>query len=482
MSRSVSNRREFLRSAAVASAGAVVPYWWTAERARAADSASQGDRPKVGLIAAGGRGTFDAQCAIGALGQSGRPRGPQDPQWTTSFGEIAAICDVDRRQAEKANEALGGKADIYDDYRRLLDRKDIELVINATPDHWHTAITIDACKAGKDVYAEKPLTLTIDEGKILSRVVEQTGRIVQVGTQARSERRFHLAIELVRNGRVGKLKQVWVAIPHYSSKGGPFPKETVPKELNWEMYQGQAPLHDYCRRRTHGTFRNWREYAGGLLADWGSHHIDTAHWGMDCDLGGPLSVEARGVFPNPEGPEYYNTPNRFFARLMYPGDVEMLFFVAPLEPVRAGRPVDVTPEETEQLFGKDAPEEVKTLKRNGIMFIGDKERLFINRSGVYGKPVEDLNDNPLPDDAWRAFPYSTRDHMGNFFECVKSRRQPSAPVAIAHRAVTVCHLANISILLKRKIAWDPVKQQIVGDEEANAMLRREQRAPYGIRG
>ena len=149
-------------------------------------------------------------------------------QGAAALGDIVAVCDVDLKHAEQAKEAFGGKPDIYGDYRQLLDRKDIDVVINATPDHWHTIINVAACKAGKDVYAEKPLTLTIDEGKILCRVVEETGRIVQVGTQQRSEKAFQTAVELVRNGRDGKLKQVWVALPYYTTKGGPFAAQAVP--------------------------------------------------------------------------------------------------------------------------------------------------------------------------------------------------------------------------------------------------------------
>ena len=222
--------------------------------------------------------------------------------------------------------AFGGKPEIYEDYRKLLERPDIDVVTNGTPDHWHTAINIAALKAKKDVYGEKPLTLTIDEGKLLCKTVEETGRIFQVGTIQRSEKNFQTAVELVRNGRIGKLKQIWVALPYYSTKGGPFAKEQVPEALNWDLYQGQAPVHDYCLQRTHASFRWWYEYAGGIITDWGNHHIDIAHWGMDCDLSGPMSVEARGLFPNPEGPEYYNTPDRFFSRMLYPNGVEVLYF------------------------------------------------------------------------------------------------------------------------------------------------------------
>ncbi|MBN2580970.1 MAG: Gfo/Idh/MocA family oxidoreductase [Pirellulales bacterium] len=458
-----STRREFIRTGAgLAAAGSLTPYWLTGQRASAEEPASKNDRPLIGAVGMGSRGM-----AITV--------------WASKFGDVAAVCDLDRNHAEEARKIFKGKPDVYDDYRKLLERKDLDVIINGTPDHWHTAVNVAACRAGKDVYTEKPLTLTIDEGKLLCKVVEETGRIVQVGTQQRSDSRFQTAVELVRNGRLGTLRQVWVSVPYWSTKGGPFPDEPVPDGLDWNMYQGQAPEHAYCHQRTHGVFRWWYEYAGGVLTDWGNHHVDIAHWGMDCEHGGPSSVDARGLFPNPQGPQYYNTPDRFFARMQYPRGVELLFFSALNQRARYGEVeenVETSPEEMEKLFGKDVPEEILTFNRDGIMFLGDKGRVFVNRGGLYGKPVEELKENPLPDGAWRTYP--STDHMANFFECVKSRKQPCAPVQIEHRTVTACHLTNISLRLNRKIAWDPKTQQIVGDTEANAWLKRNQRAPYVI--
>ncbi len=456
-----STRREFLRqTAAVAGASAAVPYWLASRRASAAPS--KNDRPLVACIGVGGRGTGIAE-------------------WAARFGDVVAVCDADRRNAEKAQAALGGKAEIYQDYRKLLERNDVEIITNGTPDHWHTAVNVAACKAGKDVYAEKPLTLTIDEGKLLCKVVQQTGRIVQVGTMQRSYANFQTAVELVRNGRIGKLRQVWVALPYYTTKGGPFPTQPVPKELNWDLYQGQAPAHDYCVQRTHGNFRWWYEYAGGIITDWGNHHVDIAHWGMDCDLSGPTSVDARALFPNPKGTEYYNTPDRFFSRMLYPNGVEVLYFASLNQRARYGdvqQHSETTPEQLAAMFGKDVPDEIKTLNRDGIFFFGEKGRVFVNRGGVYGKAVDELKDNPFPSDAWRAYP--SDDHMANFFDCVKTRKQPCTPVEVEHRTVTACHLTNISLRLNRRIAWDPERQQIVGDDEANAWLARPQRKPYEI--
>lgn len=463
MSRGNVNRRVFLQSAAALAAGTTVtPYFFSNVRAHAAESAAKNDRPHVGLIGAGGRGRGDMKAAA-------------------RFGDVVAVCDADRLQAERAKQEMDGKPDICTDYRQLLDRKDIDVIVNGTPDHWHTAVNVAACQAGKDVYAEKPLTLTIEEGKLLCRVVQHTGRIVQVGTQQRSTQQFQTAVELVRNGRVGKLQQVWVALPYFSTKGGPFATGPVPENLNWDLYQGQAPEHEYCRQRTHGNFRWWYEYAGGIVTDWGNHHVDIAHWGMACELTGPTSVDARGLFPNPQGTQYYNTPDRFFSRMRYPNGVELLYFASLNERLRYGEVQghqETSPAEIERLFGPDVPEEIKTFNRNGIMFIGDRGRVFVNRGGIYGKPADELKDNPLPADAWRVPP--STDHMANFFECVKTRREPVAPVRIQHRTVTACHLTNMSIRLGRRLTWDPQAEQIVGYDEANAWQRREQRAPYTI--
>ena len=466
MSNPTFDRRGFLRSAArLTAAAGVVPYWFTGEQARADDSKSKNDRPRIGSIGVGGRGTAVMKDAA-------------------RFGDVVAVCDVDSKHAERAKAACGGKPDVYGDYRKLLERNDIDVITNGTPDHWHTAVNIAACRAGKDVYTEKPLTLTIDEGKILSKVVEETGRVVQVGTQQRSAKCFQTAVELVRNGRLGKLKQVWVVLPYYSTKAGPFPAEPVPDNLDWDMYQGQAPVHDYCRPRTHGNFRWGYEYAGGIITDWGNHHVDIAHWGADCELTGPVSIEARGIFPNQGKPDCFNTPDRFFSRMLYPNGVEVLYFAALNERRLYGGFVKehdaMTPKKVHYLFGKDCPDEIKTLDRNGIMFIGEKGRIFINRGAVHGKPAEQLKENPLPADAWRVRP--SNNHMANFFHCVKTRETPVSTVQIQHRTITACHLTNISIRLGRKLAWDPVAQQITGDPEANAWQKRKQRAPYLVTG
>lgn len=451
-------RRQFFRFGGAWGGAMAAAYWFSSEAGRAAEFKSNNDRPRIGAIGVGGRGTVIAQQAA-------------------RFGDVVAVCDVDRKHAERAKALLGGKPEVYEDYRRVLDRKDIDLITNGTPDHWHTAINVAACRSGKDVYTEKPLTLTIEEGKLLRKVVRETGRIVQVGTQQRSDPNFRLACTLVRNGRIGKLKQVTVILPFWSTKGGPFTPQRVPDHLNWDLWQGQAPVRDYYPERVHFNFRWWQEYAGGIITDWGQHHMDIAFWGMNLEDSGPLTVEGSGIFPNEGRPHCYNNPDRFVIKMTFPGGVELLYFVAQDPKQRES----LTPKEEADLFAKvqaDVPEE----KRNGIMFLGDAGRIFCNRGRAYGKAVEELKQNPLPPGAVKL--YESNNHMQNFFQCARSRQQPVCTVEVAHRVITACHLGNIAMRLKRKIMWDPVKEEIVGDSEAanSIYVRREQRPPYQIPG
>jgi len=419
MSSSHFTRRDFIKTSAAA--GVAAPYWITSRRAAAAES--KNDRPLLGAIGLGGQGTGIAKGA-------------------KRFGDFVAVCDVDRNHAERGNKELGRKAEIFGDYRKLLERKDIEAVTIGVPDHWHTAVALAAVRAGKDVYCEKPLTLTIDEGKLLVKAVNESGRTFQVGTQQRSDERFRTACELVRNGRVGKLQKVTVSLPKSTEVGGPFASKPVPSELNWDFWLGQAPRVDYCPERCHFTFRWWYEYSGGIMTDWGAHHMDIAHWAMGVEQSGPLSIESEVKLPNIPGG--YNTPGKFVVNMMYPSDVHL-----------------------QVVLGDE-----------GVLFEGDKGRIYVNRGRITGKPVEQLKENPLPADAVRL--YKSDDHMGNFFHCIKNKIKPISDVESQHRSVSACHLANISLRLGRKLQWDAKKEEFIGDSEANGMLSRPQRAPYAI--
>jgi len=462
MSATVS-RREFLKSAsALGGLGAVASYHVGGVPARAAHFRSKNDRPLIAAIGVGGRGSHDAK-------------------WASQFGDVAAVCDADLEHAERAKAAFGGKPAVFQDYRKLLEsRPDIDVVVNGTADHWHTAINVAACRAGKDVYAEKPITITIEEGQILRRVVRETGRIVQVGTQQRSMAHFRTACELVRNGRVGKLRQVVVLLPLYPARGGPFAPQPVPPKLDWDLWQGQALVRPFCPQRLHFSFRWWSDYAGGKITDWGQHHMDIAYWGMGMEQSGPLEGEGRAFYPNHGKPDCYDNADRFVVRMKFPGDIDLLYLVVRdkkyLKDMADG---GKTAAEDAELFA-GIPEEWRREQRDGIMFIGERGRLFVNRGNAYGKAVEELARNPLPADALRL--YESNDHMANFFECVKSRKQPISTVDVAHRVISACHLGNVAMHLKRKIRWDPEKEQIVGDPEAgnSAYIRRPQRKPYTI--
>lgn len=426
MSRRTTSRRSFVKGVAGLGAVSVLTPGWPSSSARlfGQQPTSKNDRPVYGAIGTGGQGTEIAKNA-------------------SRFGDCVAVCDVDRGRAEACCDAeeFGGKPEIFEDYRKLLDRPDIEAVTIGVPDHWHVACAMAALDAGKDVYCEKPLTLTIAEGQALIKKVKETGRVFQVGTQQRSDERFRTACELVRNGRIGKLQKVTVTLPDSTLAGDkPFETKPVPAGLNWDMWLGQAPLVEYTPERCLYTFRWWYEYSGGVMTDWGAHHMDIAQWGMGCDHSGPLTIEGKGTIPNI--PNCYNTPKNFTVDMTYPDDVELHINIGD----------------------------------NGVLFEGDKGRVYVNRGRIAGKPYEDLKDNPLPADAIRL--YASDDHMGNFFHCMKTREQPISDVVSQHRSVSACHLANISLRLGRKLTWDPAKEAFVGDDEANAMRTREQRSPY----
>lgn len=437
------NRREFLRASAVvgAAGGGLTPYFFTAERGVADEFKAKNDRPGVGQIGCGGQGN----------GITGRAR---------RFGDVVAVCDVDRRHAERSQAQHGGKAEIYDDYRPLLDRKDVQVVTIATPDHWHSKIAIEAMQAGKDVYCEKPLTLTIEEGQQICKVVKATGRVFQVGTQQRSEDggKFLTAVALAHHGRLGKLQRVTAAIGG-STRSGPLKKEQPPTHLNWDRWLGQTPLVDYIPRRCHYEFRWWYEYSGGKLTDWGAHHVDIASWAMNVLDTGPLTLEGTADHPvpfkdgNPTVSNEYNAAVTFKIRCTYANGIELVIC--------------------------DKTDEFD----NGVLIEGTEGRIFVNRGKITGKPYEQLKEHPLPEDALTKLYKGKKpgSHMGNFFECLRTREQPISDVFTHHRILTTCHLANIAIRLGRKLNWDPAKEQLTGDDAANQWLRREQRKGYEIK-
>jgi predicted dehydrogenase len=445
------SRRHFLKkAAALTGAGLTAPYFFTAPGAVAADQPrSKNDRHTIGCIGNGNMGSGDATAA-------------------SRYGDVVALSDVDRSHSERLKKRLNApKAAIFEDYRKLLDRKDIDVVTISTPDHWHSRIAIAAMKAGKDVYCQKPLTLTIDEGRKILAVLQETGRVFQVGTQQRSENgeMFLKAVALAQTGRLGKIVRVTCAIGSAPS-GGPFRKTTPPAGLNWNVWLGQAPVVDYIKERCHGTFRWWYEYSGGKLTDWGAHHVDIGQWAIGMDHSGPISIEpASFALPQllkngmPTRDDCYSTATTFVVKARYANGVELIV------------------DGQGQLLWKNMRG-----TDSGVLIEGEKGKIFVSRSALLGEAVDDLKTNPLPEAVLTKLRKGkpSNSHMGNFMACVKDRSTPNSDVASHHRTITVCHLANIAMRLGRKLTWDPAAEQIVGDDEANAWQTRAQRKGFEV--
>ena len=440
-----------------------------------------------GMAAAGAATVIvpSANRAYGYLSANERPVfatiGLRNQGWaitskTFGFADFAALADVDANvlgtNVERTEAKQSHKPDSYKDYRKVLDRQDIDAVMIATPDHWHTKIAVEAMLAGKDVYCEKPLTLTIDEGKLIEKMVKKTGRVFQVGTMQRTEsgQRFLQAVALIRAGRIGTVKKVTCGINGMSASPV-IPEAPVPEGLDWEFWLGPAQKVPYralpemrqgygggvpLYSNAHYSFRNWHEYSGGKLTDWGAHHVDIACWAIGASDNGPskvtpleysLPVDYKDGHPTVA--DQYNAATSFKIRAEMPNNVEMI---------------------------------ITSEGDNGILFEGTEGRFFVNRGKIVGKPVEELKENPLPEGAIEEVyggPVS-ENHSANFIEAMRSREQPISDVWTHNRMLEICHLSNIAMRLDRELNWDPAKREIIGDEQANAFLTRESRAGYEI--
>ena len=413
---------------------------------------------------------------VGAIGTGRISRGHDLPGiWQHDIARVMAACDLDRKRMEDAKTLINGYYSKqtgkpydgvagYTNYHDLLANKDVDAVVISTPDHWHCLIAIDAVEAGKDVYLQKPASLTIAEGRALSDAVQRSGRIFQIGSQQRSTVQFRYAAELVRNGRIGQIKTVEVGLPGDPS-GEVEPEMPVPKNLNYDMWLGSTPVVYYTEKRVHpqvGYDRpGWlrcEQFGAGMITGWGAHHIDSAHWGMDTELTGPVEIWGTAEFPKSG---LWDVHGPFKTEALYANGVHMI-------------------------VSGDFP--------NGIKFIGTNGWIFVSRGNervTASDPVAKLNDSTALQASDPKIIKSvigpteihlpeSKEHHLNWLESVKSRKEPIAPVEVAHRSCSACLLHHAAMKLKRKLYWDPAKERFKNDEEANAMLSRPQRAPYAI--
>lgn len=405
------SRRQFLK--ATAAFPAIVP--WSAFGAN--------DRITVGVIGAGNRANL-------LMDQLPPP------------GQIAAVADCYLQRAEDAAAKRKKNWDVYQDYRKILDRKDIDAVIVATHDHGRVLPSIHACQAGKDVYAEKPLTLYIGEGRALVKAARKYRRVVQVGSQQRSMEMNQMACRLVREGGLGKLKLVQGVNYPSSSPIPQLPDDPMPEKFNWDVWLAQAPMRAYNKKLQFGWMA-WRDYSGGEMTNWGAHGLDQVQWALGMDGTGP--VELWPLESGPEGAIAFRYANSVTVHLELPPKGDLM---------------------------------------GGARFTGEKGSIDIWRNNFkIDAPGVTLNLPPQEEiDKWhdkRAL-WQAQYHMGFWLECIPTRKTPNADVEIGHRSVSLCHLCNITRQLNRKLRWDPKKEQFPGDKEANALANRPRRKGYEL--
>jgi len=435
------SRRKFIQRVATLAALTGLPGWFVERQLLSAAEVPKvpapNDRPGLALIGCGGMGSWDAVLA-------------------SEFGDVIAVCDVDADHLAAAVQkfTVGGKAPAaFRDFRKALEHPGVHAIVNGTPDHWHTLVNLAAARAGKDVYAEKPLTLTVDEGRRVVDAVRKHRIVLQTGTQQRSNVRFRLACELTRNGRLGKLQRVEVFLPA-GLREGPFPTAPVPAGLNWDFWQGQAPQTAYVQQRCHAYFRYWYDYSGGTVTDWGAHHNDIAYWGIG--LLAPREVEAKALSePIPGG---YTAIADYELNYTYANGIALH--------VRSTR--------DDRIDGERLHPEGQ---HHGIRFVGTDGWIWVNRQEIKASDPE-LLKAPLPEKAVR-LPVSD-NHMGNFFDCIRSRQAPICDAETGHRSATMCHIGNIALRTGKKLVWDADREKFTGANahEANRFLKRKMRKPY----
>jgi len=361
--------------------------------------------------------------------------------------QAIAVCDVDyshREQARKIGRLPENAS--YNDFRELVARQDVDAVVVCTPDQWHSPISILAAKAGKDIYCEKPVAFNIAEGRILSDTVKKYNRVIQAGTQQRSDNKFRLACQLVRNGRIGKLHTIKVELPQ-NSRPNPlsWKVEPPPADLDYDLWLGPAQYRPYIKDGCHYNWHFIYDFGWGQLTNWGSHALDIAQWGNGSDLSGPIEVIGKAEFPT-EG--LFDTPLDYDIEYKYSNGVRLLCKTAK---------------------GK--------IEESPVRFEGTEGWIYVSRSRLISQP-ESIVQSIFRHDEIRL--YESKDHHKNFIDCIKTRAKPAADIETAHRSASVCHIGGIAVRLGRKLQWDPVNEKFVNDSEANKMLARPMRSPWNV--
>ena len=432
------SRRQFLRAtgqaAAVAGAASAFPSLFL-NRTFAAAGENPSEFVRVGIIATGGRGRGNLQAIM---------------------KNVVAVCDVDKNHVAQAKQmvekANNRPCEAYDDYRKLLENKAIDAVLISTPDHWHALASIHACMAGKDVYCEKPLTLVVNEGRAMVNAARKFNRVLQCGSQQRSDSKFRLACELVRNGRIGRVPTIRVGIPGVNWTSDPLtPDGPPPPELNYDLWLGPAPQRPYNKQRVHYYFRFFWDYSGGQMTNWGAHHLDITQWALGMDASGPVEIEGQARF---DRQKRYETPSWFEIAYTYKHPNSKA-----IHPVK----------NTRVICGMS--------HRIGITFEGEDGLIYVNR-GVLEANSPDILTEAIKDSDERLS--KSNNHYQDWLGCIKSRQKPICDVEIGHRSATVCHLGSISARLDRAIKWDPATETIPGDAEAAKMLGYQYRAPWKL--